>query len=48
VAGGTAAVLGLVVTAGWTRSGDRRIPGLRREELARLAGLSVDCVVRLE
>ncbi|WP_405812764.1 helix-turn-helix transcriptional regulator [Streptomyces sp. NBC_01390] len=26
----------------------RRIPGLRREELARLAGLSVDYVVRLE
>ncbi|MFJ2885149.1 helix-turn-helix transcriptional regulator [Streptomyces sp. NPDC087305] len=28
--------------------GDRRIPGLRREEVARLAGLSVDYVVRLE
>ncbi|MFK0151262.1 helix-turn-helix domain-containing protein [Streptomyces sp. NPDC090493] len=27
---------------------DRRIPGLRREELASLAGLSVDYVVRLE
>ncbi|WP_280887330.1 helix-turn-helix transcriptional regulator [Streptomyces sp. LBL] len=27
---------------------NRRIPGLRREELARLAGLSVDYVVRLE
>jgi transcriptional regulator with XRE-family HTH domain len=27
---------------------DRRIPGLRREELARLAGLSADYVVRLE
>ncbi|MFJ1748068.1 helix-turn-helix transcriptional regulator [Streptomyces sp. NPDC088116] len=27
---------------------DRRIPGLRREELAGLAGLSVDYVVRLE
>ncbi|MFI6340862.1 helix-turn-helix transcriptional regulator [Streptomyces sp. NPDC050535] len=27
---------------------DRRIPGLRREELARLAGLSVDYVIRLE
>lgn len=27
---------------------DRRIPGLRREELARLAGLSVHYVVRLE
>ncbi|MEU0036546.1 helix-turn-helix transcriptional regulator [Streptomyces sp. NPDC006333] len=26
----------------------RRIPGLRREELARLAGLSVDYVIRLE
>ncbi|MFF1681646.1 helix-turn-helix transcriptional regulator [Streptomyces sp. NPDC058256] len=28
--------------------GERRIPGLRREELARLAGISVDYVVRLE
>lgn len=28
--------------------GDRRIPGLRREELAQLAGLSVDYVIRLE
>lgn len=28
--------------------GRRRIPGLRRQELARLAGLSVDYVVRLE
>lgn len=26
----------------------RRTPGLRREELAALAGISVDCVVRLE
>ncbi|WP_308042232.1 helix-turn-helix transcriptional regulator [Streptomyces sp. 8L] len=29
-------------------SGTRRAPGLRREELAQLAGLSVDYVVRLE
>src|SRR5690606_5290542 len=29
-------------------NGGRRAPGLRREELARLAGLSVDYVVRLE
>lgn len=28
--------------------GERRIPGLRREELARLAGISVDYVMRLE
>lgn len=28
--------------------GDRRAPGLRREELAALAGLSVDYIVRLE
>ena len=34
--------------SGLEASGDRRIPGLRREELARLAGLSVDYVVRLE
>lgn len=33
---------GLTVTAG------RRAPGLRREELAQLAGLSVDYVLRLE
>ncbi|MFJ4787712.1 helix-turn-helix transcriptional regulator [Streptomyces sp. NPDC088794] len=33
---------------GLPTDGDRRIPGLRREELARLAGLSVDYVVRLE
>ncbi|MGW3287629.1 helix-turn-helix transcriptional regulator [Streptomyces sp. NPDC001002] len=33
---------------GLATDGDRRIPGLRREELARLAGLSVDYVVRLE
>ncbi|MCF3962911.1 helix-turn-helix transcriptional regulator [Streptomyces fuscigenes] len=31
-----------------TTSGTRRAPGLRREELAQLAGLSVDYVVRLE
>jgi transcriptional regulator with XRE-family HTH domain len=29
-------------------SGSRRVPGLRREELARLAGVSVDYYVRLE
>ncbi|NEA67264.1 helix-turn-helix transcriptional regulator [Streptomyces sp. SID12488] len=34
--------------SGLETDGDRRIPGLRREELARLAGLSVDYVVRLE
>jgi transcriptional regulator with XRE-family HTH domain len=34
--------------SGLEAGGDRRIPGLRREELARLAGLSVDYVVRLE
>ncbi|MET7451617.1 helix-turn-helix transcriptional regulator [Streptomyces sp. NPDC005574] len=35
--------------AGGPDSGaERRIPGLRREELARLAGLSADYVVRLE
>ena len=34
--------------SGLEADGDRRIPGLRREELARLAGLSVDYVVRLE
>jgi transcriptional regulator with XRE-family HTH domain len=28
--------------------GRRRVPGLRREELAQLAGVSVDCYVRLE
>lgn len=31
-----------------TQSGVRRAPGLRREELAQLAGLSVDYVIRLE
>ena len=34
--------------SGLEPEGERRIPGLRREELARLAGLSVDYVVRLE
>ncbi|MEV7018230.1 helix-turn-helix transcriptional regulator [Streptomyces sp. NPDC093991] len=33
---------------GLPRGGVRRAPGLRREELAQLAGLSVDYVVRLE
>lgn len=33
---------------GLTADGARRAPGLRREELAQLAGLSVDYVVRLE
>jgi transcriptional regulator with XRE-family HTH domain len=35
-------------TAGVTTYGRRRVPGLRREELARLAGVSVDYYVRLE
>jgi transcriptional regulator with XRE-family HTH domain len=34
--------------AGLPANGVRRAPGLRREELAQLAGLSVDYVVRLE
>lgn len=34
--------------AGLPDVGARRAPGLRREELARLAGLSVDYIVRLE
>jgi transcriptional regulator with XRE-family HTH domain len=34
--------------AGLPSGGKRRAPGLRREELAHLAGLSVDYVVRLE
>ncbi|MBT2386769.1 helix-turn-helix domain-containing protein [Streptomyces sp. ISL-11] len=34
--------------AGLPQGGVRRAPGLRREELAHLAGLSVDYVVRLE
>jgi transcriptional regulator with XRE-family HTH domain len=34
--------------SGLETGGDRRVPGLRREELAHLAGLSTDYVVRLE
>ncbi|MFG2601377.1 helix-turn-helix transcriptional regulator [Streptomyces sp. NPDC048462] len=34
--------------AGFTMTDGRRAPGLRREELAQLAGLSVDYVLRLE
>lgn len=34
--------------AGIVPGGDRRVPGLRREELALLAGISVDYLVRLE
>ncbi|MEU2721816.1 helix-turn-helix transcriptional regulator [Streptomyces smyrnaeus] len=34
--------------AGFTMADGRRVPGLRREELAQLAGLSVDYVLRLE
>ncbi|MFJ4829456.1 helix-turn-helix transcriptional regulator [Streptomyces sp. NPDC088747] len=34
--------------SGLEADGERRISGLRREELARLAGISVDYVVRLE
>ncbi|SDF42187.1 Helix-turn-helix domain-containing protein [Lentzea fradiae] len=34
--------------AGYPRSARRRAPGLRREELAELAGLSVEYVLRLE
>ncbi|GAB3393129.1 helix-turn-helix transcriptional regulator [Humibacter soli] len=34
--------------AGLPVGGDRRVPGLRREELALLAGISVDYLVRLE
>ncbi|CAL9639856.1 hypothetical protein SUDANB176_06316 [Streptomyces sp. enrichment culture] len=34
--------------AGFTVTGGRRAPGLRREELAQLAGISVDYVLRLE
>lgn len=34
--------------AGLPASGRRRVPGLRREELAMLAGVSVDYIVRLE
>jgi transcriptional regulator with XRE-family HTH domain len=35
-------------TVGLPRNGSRRAPGLRREELALLAGVSIDYVVRLE
>ncbi|MFQ6397536.1 helix-turn-helix transcriptional regulator [Nocardia sp. KC 131] len=35
-------------TAGLAASGQRRAPGLRREELALLAGISVDYITRLE
>lgn len=34
--------------AGFTRTAPRRTPGLRREELAVLAGISIEYVVRLE
>jgi transcriptional regulator with XRE-family HTH domain len=34
--------------AGLTQSSPRRAPGLRREELAQLAGISIDYVTRLE
>src|ERR1700753_1161871 len=34
--------------AGLPRFGRRRVPGLRREELALLAGVSTDYLVRLE
>jgi transcriptional regulator with XRE-family HTH domain len=36
------------VEVGMPAGGDRRAPGLRREELAALAGLSVDYITRLE
>ena len=36
------------VEAGLPSGGDRRSPGLRREELAMLANLSVDYIIRLE
>ncbi|WP_349627113.1 helix-turn-helix transcriptional regulator [Leifsonia sp. C5G2] len=36
------------VEAGLPAGGDRRVPGLRREELALLVGISVDYLVRLE
>nr|WP_269769174.1 helix-turn-helix transcriptional regulator [Nocardiopsis gilva] len=38
--------VGLVRSSGF--SGRRRVPGLRREELAQLAGISIDYYVRLE
>jgi transcriptional regulator with XRE-family HTH domain len=34
--------------AGLPTGGDRRVAGLRREELALLVGISVDCLIRLE
>ena len=34
--------------AGLTVTGPRRVPGLRREEVAYLAGVSVDWYIRLE
>src|SRR5690349_8221675 len=34
--------------AGLTSIGQRRVPGLRREEVAQLAGVSVDYYIRLE
>lgn len=37
-----------VEAAGIPTTGHRRVPGLRREELAMLAGVSVDYIVRLE
>ncbi|GAA4167840.1 helix-turn-helix transcriptional regulator [Gryllotalpicola koreensis] len=36
------------VEAGLPSGGDRRVPGLRREELALLVGISVDYLIRLE
>ena len=36
------------IEVGLPAGGDRRSPGLRREELAMLAGISVDYIVRLE
>jgi transcriptional regulator with XRE-family HTH domain len=35
-------------TVGFPSGGRRRVPGLRREEVAALAGISVDYVIRLE
>jgi transcriptional regulator with XRE-family HTH domain len=35
-------------TAGLPQRGQRRTPGLRREELSQLAGISVDYIIRLE
>ena len=34
--------------AGLPETGRRRTPGLRRQEVAQLAGMSVDCYIRLE